>query len=332
MMISFAAAALSSTLLVLDAAVQPEPDPATLDLIREARTLTSQSGESVWLGFSHAPDSLLLIEGETEFLLCHEGDAAGFSAPVTEPVTGCTIRHRARQFPPNLLASFPAVDGVPTTVVGTPQATGRDSLAWTMTLLHEHLHQMQDAQPGAWQALEALDLDSGDQSGMWMLNYAFPYENAATVSAARSLADAAHAALDSADAGQLRSRFEDFLAARRAFLATVSPADARYYEFQSWKEGVARWTELAIARAGAHESGALATFARQQSDRLRSELRDLDLAQQQRVAFYALGAAEAELLEWAWPRWQHGYWDAPYNMGQLLDRALTGGTLAEASD
>ena len=38
------------------------------------------------------------------------------------------MKGRARTFEPNLLAAFPAVDGISTIVIGTPEATGQDPM------------------------------------------------------------------------------------------------------------------------------------------------------------------------------------------------------------
>ena len=48
-----------------------------------------------------------------------------------------------------------------------------------LTVLHEHFHQLQQSQPGYFQGVEALGLSGGDQTGMWMLNYPFPYKTPA---------------------------------------------------------------------------------------------------------------------------------------------------------
>ena len=151
----------------------------------------------IWPGFAEAPFQILLIEDETETLVCGEGPGAGFTPAATDPATGCATATRERQFPANFLASFPAVDGIPTIVVGTPEATGQPATGWMFTLLHEHLHQMQDARPGAYEAVLALDLHDGDTTGMWMLNYPFPYDDPAAGAALLAWADAAIRALES---------------------------------------------------------------------------------------------------------------------------------------
>lgn len=294
------------------------PDAAITALIAEARSFAAEQGDTIWPGFANAPDTVILVDGEVEYLLCHERPAEAFQPLADDPVTGCSLAVRDRTFPPNFLASFPAVDGTPSTIVGTPEATGRSPDDWMITLLHEHLHQMQDATPGSYQAAMALDIHGGDQTGMWQLNYDFPYQDEATASAALALAQAARAALAQRGEDGFVAAAEAFIAERETFLATVSLSDRRYYELQSWKEGVARWTELAITRAGADTDDRLAAMAAEQENRLIASLERVDLSAQGRVAFYALGAAEAEILEHLSPAWREHYFTHMYDMAGIF--------------
>jgi len=66
---------------------------------------------------------------------------------------------------------------ISTIVVGQAENTSaKTSSSWVITVLHEHFHQLQDSQPNFYSDVNALNLARGDQTGMWMLNYAFPYE------------------------------------------------------------------------------------------------------------------------------------------------------------
>lgn len=289
-------------------------------LIAEARS-EARTGDSVWAGFSASPAGVLLVEAERETLFCHDGPASEFWAAGRDGVTGCAMRQRARVFPPNLLASFPAIDGQPTIVIGTPEATGQSHDAWLITLLHERFHQMQDASPGHAAAVAALDLAGGDQTGMWMLNYPFPYQQGETAAAFAVLARAGVAVLD-AQGAERGAALRAYIEAREAARASVSAADWRYFEFQSWKEGVARWTQIAIGRRA--RSPAIRALAETQHGEIRTRLAALDLAAAGRVAFYAIGAAEAEMLERAGPDWRGAYFDH-LALGPLLQRAARQG-------
>ncbi|WP_300530893.1 hypothetical protein [Maricaulis sp.] len=318
-MIKFILAAGAAVTLAQDE--QPRPDLTAL--IAEARNIAVQHGETVWTGYADAPGTIILIDGETEFLLCHDGPAEGFTRLQRDDVTGCALARRDRNFPPNFLASFPAVDGTPSIVVGTPEGTGRTPDDWMVTLLHERVHQYQDSQPDSFARAMALDLHGGDQTGMWQINYAFPYEDADTAAAVRQLADLALMAVQQRGEPGFEAAAQDFVRERQAFLASIDPADARYYDFQSWKEGVARWSELAIARAGAEDSARLAGFAAAQNARMIRGLEAVDLPRQGRVAFYALGSAEAEILEHLDPAWRSRYLDEMYDMSALFQQTLS---------
>ncbi|OLF75473.1 hypothetical protein AWH62_06560 [Maricaulis sp. W15] len=306
------------------------PDLQLLEQIAVAQTINAEAGDIIWPGFADAPDSVLLIHGEQESLLCHDGPANGFARQTDDAETGCTLATRDRVFPPNMLASFPAIDGVPTIVVGTPEATGLTLDSWMMTLIHEHMHQMQDSQPGQYEQALALGLSGDDQTSMWILNYPFPYARAETIALARELADTALTVLAAPDRTALEAGFADYLDRRAAFLASVSEADARYYEMQSWKEGVARWTELAVMRESGRENPRHRQLAAGQLDRMIAELTQLDLEAQGRVAFYALGSAEAEMLERLDPSWREIYWQDLFSMGAAI-AAVTPPALPAAS-
>lgn len=293
-------------LIALLALEAPPPEP--LALYARARATIETHGDALWPGLADAPFRMLLNDGEREFLVC--GDVPdGFEPAGTDAATGCSLAAREARFGPNLLATFPLF-GVSTIVIGTPEQTGQTPRAWQQIVLHEHMHQFQDSHPAAsYAAIQALDLHGGDETGMWMLNYPFAYDDPATAEAARSLADAALAALD-ADADGFDTAFNAYAGARAAFIAGLTEADTRYYEFQAWKEGVARWVELALARL----EGDTDEAARQEA-RLRQELRDLSLPDWQRVAFYALGSADAELLERRGADWRTAYFDQPFQLG-----------------
>jgi len=132
---------------------------------------------------------------------------------------------------------------------------------------------------------------------------------------AKALVDAI-AGLDSADFSQ---RFARYRAARTAFIATVDAKSQRYFSFQCWQEGVARYTELAVARlaANAHaadraflndaQAAALANDAEGTLARILKRLRTISLKEGQRSNFYAVGAGEALLLDRASPGWHDRY-------------------------
>ena len=308
------ASALAATATAGAAAAQTPA--ATFELIAKARAELAGPAGTVWPGWAETPFGVLLVDGEREHLLCQE--APGFDPPAAEPATGCEVRSRARVFPPGLQAAMPAFGLPATVVVGTPAATRKQEAAWRATLLHEHFHQHQWSFPRYGERVNALDLSGGDQTGMWMLNYAFPYEQAET---ARRFADAGaalHAVLQRP--GRVRSAdVAAYLRARDTLAGSVPARDWRYAEFQLWQEGVARWTEFTAAELSM--DAAVQAAGRRLRAATMDELSAAELAKNERVALYALGAGEAMLLDRCGPRWKARY-PAVMAMRPLLAAAL----------
>ena len=169
-------------LLAIVAAETPDarraPTLAEADRIRiaEAFRVADSLGDRLWPGWSSAPFAVLLVTPDQEFLVRHPKPTPEFTRLVGVAILGSPVWSRPRQFDVNLLASFPAVGAVPTIVIGQPENTAaKTSTGWVLTLLHEHFHQMQYAQPGYYPGVNALGLARGDQQGSWMLNFPFPY-------------------------------------------------------------------------------------------------------------------------------------------------------------
>ena len=300
--------------------LDPKSSPAG-ELIREARLVAEREGGPIWPSFAAEPFRILLVQADGERLYCFAEPAPqGFTETGYDPVAACPAAvRRPAQFPPNLLATFPLGDGVPTIVIGAPEATGKVPHEWVVTLLHEHFHQLQYNCERYGERTLALDLHDGDQTGMWMLAYPFPYDDKSVGEAVKALADAAAQVLVANDntAGIALRNYAD---ARRGLERAVSPRDLRYYDFQAWQEGTARFVERSFA---SRWRGHPATPASERA-RLVEELRAADLQRDRRTAFYPLGAAEAFMLQRFAPGWQKNYCQDPMSLWARLARAATG--------
>jgi hypothetical protein len=223
------------------------------------------------------------------------------------------------------------VGAIPTIVVGTAEHTGKASTEWVLTLLHEHFHQWQYSIPNYYVRVGDLGLARGDTTGMWMLNYPFPYDSIPVQQAMKHLASALSAALGATPQTR-QKRIAALVEARRKLANRLSPADDRYLEFQLWQEGVARFIEYKSAvladSLGQPSPGfrALPDYAsysktaRRWQLTLRRELERFDLQRQRRVSFYPLGAAVAVLLDSTRPNWRQQYEAAPFMLSPLLTR------------
>lgn len=310
------AAALAETAALADV-------PATIraDLL-QGRALVERQGDRLWPGWSRVPAGFVLVTPQGERLLCDARVPPGFTALPRDRRLDCAQASGPTTWRnPALLAAMAVFGPPPVIVMGTPETTGKDRAGWLVTVLHERFHQWQMAQPGYYDQVMALDLSGGDQSGMWMLNYPFPYRaspvTAAHAAATRTLADAIEA-----DGADLAARGSDYLAARAALAATVTERDWRYFEFQLWQEGAARWTELELARRSGGK--ALTDHARALRARIIASLRSPDLARDGRLAAYAMGAGEAMLLERWNPNWRKCY-TRQMALGPLLRAPCRGG-------
>jgi hypothetical protein len=303
------------------AAAQQQPQLSATDRIRlaEAFRLGDAVCEQIWSGWKRAPFSVLLITQDNEFLVRHPNPTSDFVSIGYDPALKSKVWVRKRVFQKDLLATFPAVAGVSTIVVGQAEnTTAKSSTPWVVTLLHEHFHQLQDSRPGMNEAVEGLNLTRGDKSGMWMLNYAFPYDSADIVRQVSLLSRLLAETIESGKA-DFDSKLAAYLQARRQLEKMLNPDDYKYLSFQLWKEGIARYTEYQVARlaaasykpSGEFKSLKDYTPLQETADSLLKnivgELRTLPFASYKRVAFYYLGAGEGLLLDRANPGWRRRY-------------------------
>lgn len=288
--------------------------PSLLLAIKDAKDQARSFGSSIWPGYETAPFGLLATLEGREVLFCHGSLVAGFTALPPDPDTRCDLQERPNVFPRNLLAAMPVIEGISTIVMGTPESTGRDQVDWTQTIFHEHFHQYQSGFDNYYQRLNGLDLDGGDDTGMWMLNYPFPYREEQFELALSRAAQQLHDAINQ-HGTSFQEQVSIYLKARQALEAAVPAEDWRYLELQLWMEGVARWTEIEIA-LGSSNSGVVAS-GRALRQRTVSSLPGLDAAQLGRALVYPYGATEAMLLERCKPTWRQGY-PAVLSLGALV--------------
>lgn len=325
---------LTVLLLVPNTWAQENPGLADIDRIRlaEAFRLGNVLSERIWKDWDKAPFAVLLVTPEYEFLIRHPQPSKDFSLVGHDSLLQSRVYFRKRQFSPKLLATFPAVGGVSTIVIGQAENTdAKTSTPWVVTLLHEHFHQLQDSQPNFYAEAAGLNLSRGDQSGMWMLNYAFPYDSPAVKQqfsiVSRLLADALRAKKKS----EVSAKVAGYLAARRQLQTILNRDDYTYLSFQVWKEGIARYTEYRVADLAASKYKASRRFrglkdyssfenvAQGIMSRTLQELSSLELENYKRVAFYPLGAGEGLLLDRVNPQWRRRYFTEKFYVEKYFD-------------
>ena len=304
------------------------PEPERL-LLAEAFRLTTELAEEIWPGWGVAPWEVLLVGEEHEYLVNSPRRPEGFAELARDELLEGKVLVRARTVPPGLRATYPLLGGPPLVVVGGPQATGLDPTAWLAMVLHEHFHQLQMSDSDYYADVEALELSGGDQSGSWMLDFPFPYDDPEVEARFKGLCTAIRTALvGEVPPGEvLTGRVAEAVAG----LAAVLVDDAyRYLGFQLWQEGVARYVQYRAARLagerfepspsvialpGYRPFAEVATELREQ---ILARLAEPRLEEQRRVAFYAVGAGLAMLLEEQSPDWRRGYLKRKFALEGLL--------------
>jgi hypothetical protein len=316
-------------------AQQPKPQIREADRVRmaEAFRMGEKLGERVWKGWSKAPFAVLLVTPEYEFLVRHPQPSKDFTLIGYDPLLKSDVYFRKRVFQPHLLATFPAVGGISTIVVGQPENTdAKTSTRWVVTLFHEHFHQLQDSQPNFYTEANALGLARGDQTGMWMLNFPFPYEKLEVKEQFSRMTRQLASALHSRGKKDFGVKLAAYLAARQRLQQLLLPDDYKYLSFQLWKEGVARYTEYRIAQEAAaryrpskrftslKDFTPFANDARQTLEQVITDLEKMSLDKRQRTALYPLGAAEALLLDHVNPKWQTQYFTEKFFLDKFFTR------------
>jgi hypothetical protein len=284
--------------------------------LAEAFAVIADVQEKAWPGWSRAPSSLVLVDRRFEYLLHSDEQPPGFVDSENDPRLGGRVLARPRTYSTSFLATFPAFGPTPTIVVGTAEGTGKRSTRWVLAVAHEHFHQLQYSDPGYWSESEALGLAGGDQTGMWMLNYPFPYEGTSTAFASLSRELARLVGGPAPASPDVR---EAFWRRYAELCASLKPADCRYLSFQLWQEGIARYVETKVAEIASrehHVSAAFATLPDHQAfaaaaaglrDETLDELRTQTMARDGRTVFYAFGAGLGLLLDQEGRDWKPRY-------------------------
>lgn len=323
-----------SHVVMAHAMSQTPPKLMESDRIRlaEAFRIGEEFGDEVWKGWKSIPFSVLLITEEYEFLIRHPQPSAEFKLLSRDPLLKSDIYFRKREHNTDLLASFP-INGVPTIVTGRAENTRRNSTSWVATLLHEHFHQLQFSKPDYSANVSALDLAGGDSSGMWMLDYAFPYTNEKVAKIYKLLASRLFEILrsDRTTAAKLDEQLKTYLIKRRALKQALSPSDYRYFSLQIWQEGIARYTDHRItvfaARRYKPTSGfrnlkdfePFANVEREVRLGNLNELKSLTLPLWKRSSFYSLGAGEGLLLDKIKPNWRISYFSRMFYLEKYFE-------------
>lgn len=311
---------------------QANPTISETDRIRlaEAFRLNDKLAEKVWKNWSKTPFAILLVTAEAEFLVRHPSPSEDFKEIGYDNLLKSKIYWRKRTFNPGFLATFPAVGGLATVVVGQAENTSaKTSTPWVVTLLHEHFHQLQ-MQGNYYNEVNALGLANGDTSGMWMLNYGFPYSDEKVRTQFEGLSKQLADLLNTSDNQLFKKKLASYLEQRKNFNESLKPNDYKYFSFQLWQEGISRFTELEVAELAAkrykpakefsqlQDYKTYQTVANELKSKILNDLNNMKLDQSQRSSFYPFGAGEALLLQRENKSWKQLYNSQKFYLDQYF--------------
>lgn len=327
---------------------------AQLLVLREAFQLVNTVGNEVWPGWARSPLTVVIIEDDFEYLVNAPADwqPVGDFELVEQRFIGQPIYRRDRTLPRALRAAFP-VAGLPAAVVGAWRPTEESPNEWAVTLVHEWFHVLQMTR-GEAEKVAGLDLGDGEYSSL-QLDYPFVYGD-------RDIGHAIHLLGSSLYDFWSRSRTLP-RAMQRTFVAETSWAALQnletivglkygeraynYFKYQTWKEGVARYTQVHVSLLAAdfedngrfyQQPGFAALQGSMSYGRLWEEVTHTNYWLMRTpsgdkggdpTSFYGIGHGLAELLDAVDPTWKETYFDRDVWLDDLIGEAMDPQAIAQ---
>ena len=320
---------------------------AQLLVLREAFQLVNTVGNEVWPGWARSPMTVVIIDQDHEYLFNAPPDwqeAGGFER-IGQTFIGQPVFRRGRTLPQALRAAFP-VGGIPAAVVGAWRPREESPNEWAVTLVHEWFHVLQMSR-GEDVKVGALRIGEGVYPSL-QLDYPFAYGD-------RDIGHAIHLLGSSLYDFWSRSRTLP-RAVQRTFVAETSWAalqnletivslkygdDAyNYFRYQTWKEGVARYTQVHVSLLAAdfedngrfyQQPGFAALQGSMSYGRLWEEVTRTNYWLMRAssgdqggnpASFYGIGHGLAELLDALDPTWKERYFDQGVWLDTLIEEVM----------
>jgi len=316
-------------------------------VLREAFQLVNTVGNEIWPGWSRSPLTVVIIEEDYEYLVNVPADwqpAGGFEI-IEQRFIGQPIYRRPRTLPLALRAAFP-VAGLPAAVVGAWRSREESPNEWAVTLVHEWFHVLQMTRG---EGVKVAGLNLGDETfPSLQLDYPFAYGD-------RDIGHAIHLLGSSLYDFWSRSRSLP-RAMQRTFVAETSWAALQnletivalkyggsaydYFRYQTWKEGVARYTQVRVSLLAAdfedngrfyQQPGFAALQGSMSYARLWEEVTHTNYWLMRTpsgdqggdpTSFYGIGHGMAELLDAVNPTWKEKYFDRDVWLDDLISEVM----------
>ena len=316
-------------------------------VLREAFQLVNTVGNEVWPGWARSPMTVVIIGEDHEYMINapREWEPAGGFEIIEQTFIGQPIYRRGRTLPRALRAAFP-IAGVPSAVVGAWRPAEESPNEWAITLVHEWFHVLQMTR-GEEAKVSELQLGEGVYPSL-QLDYPFAYGDRDVGYAIHLLGNALYD-FWSRSRSLPRVMQRTFVAETpwaamqnfRTIAALKYGDDAyNYFRYQTWKEGVARYTQVHVSLMAAnfenngrfyHQPGFAALQGSMSYARLWEEVTHTNYWLMRAssgdqggdpTSFYGIGHGIAELLDSVHPTWKERYFDQGVWLDDLLEEIM----------
>lgn len=315
-------------------------------LVSEASRVLREVGDDLWKDWPRVPHATLIIDADREFLLNlprNTKPPVDFM-PGDQEFMGVPVYSRARHYPETLRTAVP-LGAVPAAVVGAWRPDVESPNEWVVTLVEQWFRVLQLVR-GEEAKIADLGIPGYDTQS-WDIDYPFPFEDVDVSNAMLLLGQSLY---DFWSGGPLPREQQ------RAFLAETAVAALhnlrivlqlkhgdvawRYFQLQVWRDGVARYSGIGVAREIARAEvldgyrqidgfdllPQRKTYVQTWEENIRSRFwmirtsgHPSDLG---RTSFHSLGHGIAELLDGLDPAWKLRYFDRGVWLDDLLVEAL----------
>lgn len=321
--------------------------PAHLVLIEESLQIVQRVGDQVWPGWAQTPKTTLIV-GDTHEHVVMIGPRTELPesfVPTRQKLGPWPIFARERTLSPSLRAAFP-IEGAPMAVVGRWDPAEESPNEWAISLVEQWFHLLQ-IQRGEQRKVSGLAIEAAETPA-WRVDYSFPFDDPdvgnAMVLLGVALYDFGTLAADLPRSSQRSFQGETARAAlsnlRTVLQLKYGPEAYAFFRLRTWREGVARYSSVMIARlmAAAEERGIFESseafralpehrsYRRVWRDSFANQIWLIRTAQldsdRHLPSFDALGHGMAVMLDVVQPEWKASYFEPDVWLDDLIAAGL----------
>lgn len=301
----------------------PELPRESRIMIAETLHLWKTKGEELWKGWTSINIPFNYIDKEYEYLIGHPEPPKDYTALGKDELLNCIVYGKKREKSENIAATT-YINGFDCVAIGSPETLDLDTTRWVIVAIHEMFHVYQGVR-GSVQKVATLDLAYGEDAS-WQINYPFPYDDEILQNSIHMQGYLLFQALSSDDDFNILYNALTLHEAISVYKELImlkygNLKNYKYSEFQEWKEGIAKYTEIKMAELAAGDYEPLSAFKNMNNFVSYKQLWDNNYKLQinvvrhcgkgtgGRITFYYLGYGKGLLLDKVLPEWKNYCFD-----------------------